>query len=146
MLLPAAELPDVAVLKVGKAAHVQRAKGALPVIGESVIQRGEAGLVQHGRPNELVVEVLVDIADHSGQLGDAFACSGLTVYLHFTFKITRIIVWNKAVEQFAQRRFAAAVAANDRGEFSLLNRQRSLAQYRQLRARICKGDSADFDG
>ncbi|MNN81289.1 hypothetical protein D3C81_1981010 [compost metagenome] len=73
------------------------------VIGQPVVQGGEAGLIQHGGTYELVVEVLIDVANAAGELSDGFLRGRLAVNEDLTFEVAGIIMWDQPVQQLAQR-------------------------------------------
>ncbi|MNP20806.1 hypothetical protein D3C76_1133970 [compost metagenome] len=106
----------------GEAAKLQSVERPVLVVGQPVVQRGEAGFVQHGGPHELVVEVLIDVADAARELGDVFLRGGLAMNVYLPLKVAGIIMRNQPVKQLAKRRFAGAVAADDGGEGARFNR------------------------
>ncbi|MNW66722.1 hypothetical protein D3C74_452210 [compost metagenome] len=85
----------------GQAAELQSVERPILVVGQPVVQRGEAGLVQHSGTHKLVVEVLIDVADSAGELGDGFLRGGLAVNVHLAFEVAGIIMRNQPVQQLA---------------------------------------------
>src|SRR5699024_3792132 len=69
--LAAGELPDEAVAQVGYPQLLERLVGALAVIRVPEVQGAEGDLVTDRRLYQLVLEVLVDVADTAGELRDA---------------------------------------------------------------------------
>src|SRR5699024_3147524 len=101
---------DEAVAQVGYPQLLERLVGALAVIRVPEVQGAEGDLVTDRRPHQLVLEVLVDVADTAGELRDAGVPGIDPLHVHGAGEVAVPVVRDQAVERLAQGGLGRAVA------------------------------------
>ena len=121
VLLAAAEFPDKPIFQVGETDHLKGARGSLFVVVEPVVQRRELNIVSHCLLDELVFEILEDVAHLPGELPDSRLAGVSAVDTDGPVERSLEKVGDQSVERFTERGFPAAVSADDGGELARID-------------------------